>query len=403
MAKAGLAKLNMNLAANSMKNTASATLSNTQRSVGVSYGIKAQRSNQSIFNVKLANSNNIQETRHDLLRQTKIYNNIPMPKTDEPKMSFMDKLMMYSMIASTAAEFGRGIYDTVKDIKGSDNDKPVADKKGDSGSLKNLTKENNKVNSDISKFGNSYKELSKDDVNDINSSLGKFKSNENTQKYLSGLNTESLNNTDLKLSENSSLVDISNAGECITNDISEVQSFINSVNTVLQQLPTDIGSLEGQIKSLEAKKDKTLAEEEQLNNLKKQKKDLEGLQKELKNVVLDRANSLEKELKGESDKLNNLAETKKQVMDKMYKQAQADEKNITANNKKMNELTKKIDKEKDDSKKQKLIAEYNKLAGLNKTIANTINAAGTIKSSADVEFKLSVNPMVEQYSTNNST
>ena len=130
MAKAGLAKLNMNLAANSMKNTASATLSNTQRSVGVSYGIKAQRSNQSIFNVKLANSNNIQETRHDLLRQTKIYNNIPMPKTDEPKMSFMDKLMMYSMIASTAAEFGRGIYDTVKDLKSTSSNKHTESKDG---------------------------------------------------------------------------------------------------------------------------------------------------------------------------------------------------------------------------------------------------------------------------------
>jgi len=409
MAKAGLPKLNLATKSISIKSSASSSLSGAQR-CGISYGIMAQRSNTSIFSPKLAYSNSTSAMRHELNRKVVINNNMPPIKAQQDNgMSTMEKLMMFASMGSMATQLGKGIANTITELKGSkadtSNNNSNVDGKGSTGSLADLSKENTKVNGKINKFGQDYSKIAKENVDAINSGLGKFKSNENTSRYLNGLDTSVLANQDLGLSETSTLDDISTAAQTITKDIGDVQSFVQNVNTALGGVANGLQSVNGQIAGLEGNTNRTPEQESQLDKLKQEKKDLEELQKELKNNVLKEATSLEEKLQNESGNLTKLADEKKQVMDKMYAQAQADDKAIGENNKKMEALDTKIKAEKDDTKKQKLIAQYNKMAGLNKGLADSLKAAGEIKSAAGTKFNAtnSDGAKVEPYPTDGTS
>ena len=409
MAKAGLPKLNLATKSISIKSSASSSLSGAQR-CGISYGIMAQRSNTSIFSPKLAYSNSTSAMRHELNRKVVINNNMPPIKAQQDNgMSTMEKLMMFASMGSMATQLGKGIANTITELKGSkadtSNNNSNVDGKGSTGSLADLSKENTKVNGQINKFGQDYSKIAKENVDAINSGLDKFKSNKNTSKYLNSLDTNVLANQDLGLTDKSSLDEITTAGQTITKDIGEVQSFVQNVNTVLGEVATGLQSVNGQIAGLEGNTNRTPEENQKLTELKQEKKDLEDLQKELKNNVLREATSLEEKLQKESGNLTKLADEKKQVMDKMYAQAQADDKAIGENNKKMQALDTKIKAEKDDTKKQKLIAQYNKMAGLNKGLAESLKAAGEIKSAAGTPFSATnlAEAKVEPYPTDGTT
>ena len=377
MVKAGLAKFNTTakLSANSLKSTASTVLSNTQRSVGVSYGIKAQRSDSSIFNVKVHNSNSISALRHELNRKTIINNNIPTPAPRDDGMSTMEKLMMWSMLGSTALEFGKGIVDTIKEMKGASNT-PKAAKTEDTVTAANIKKaltdlqaQAKGIGTRVAEFGTSYSQISNQETIDgLNGKIEQYKNDPDTQKFLNNIDINKLKLSDLNLSNESSLEDIKSAGEKIDTDT-------KNVNEVSSNLTQTLGAIDTEIAKLDPEQDG-----EKIKKLQQFKVAL--------NDILTKANEVKGKLPNEKTNLEKLQKEKAENMDAIYDEVKKGDEQVAKNNKAMEQLEAKIKKEKDPAKKQKLIEAYNKYAAENEALSGSLKNYGNVENSTGTKYAL---------------
>lgn len=424
MAKAGLPKLNLATKSISIKSSASSSLSGAQR-CGISYGIMAQRSNTSIFSPKLAYSNSTSAMRHELNRKVVINNNMPPIKAQQDNgMSTMEKLMMFASMGSMATQLGKGIADTITELKGSkadtSNNNSNVEGKGDTGTLNDLSKENTKIGKEVADFNAGYKTLADGNITKLNDIAHKAEYKNSENEFINSnskklFNTEALKTQDLGVSADTSIPDLKTAAGTIDKDIQEVEEYLTNLPTIANieaengTLTKGIAELQTQISQLNPN-DQNYAN--QKADLEAQKQKLEKQQKELEKFKSDviKANSLAnkilEDIQAQKAEFSKLIQKKEENADKMFKQAQADDKAIGENNKKMEALDTKIKAEKDDTKKQKLIAQYNKLATLNKTLNDSLTtamSAGDILSSAGAKFKKTAEAMVNPYPTDGIT
>lgn len=420
MAKAGLPKLNLATKSISIKSSASSSLSGAQR-CGISYGIMAQRSNTSIFSPKLAYSNSTSAMRHELNRKVVINNNMPPIKAQQDNgMSTMEKLMMFASMGSMATQLGKGIANTITELKGSkadtSNNNSNVEGKGSTGSLADLSKENTKIGKEVADFSTGYKTLADGNITKLNDIADKAEYKNSENEFINSnskklFNTEALKTQDLGVSADTSIPDLKTAAGTIDKDIQEVEGYLTNLPTVANIEAENVSLTRG-IASLKTELATTAKDSENYKIIETKIKALEKQQEELEKFKSDvikansYANEILKDIKAQKAEFSDLIQKKEENADKMFKQAQADDKAIGENNTKMQALDTKIKAEKDDTKKQKLIAQYNKLATLNKTLNDSLTtamSAGDILSSAGAKFKKTAEAMVNPYPTDGIT
>ncbi len=413
MQKIGLAKLDIKTkSSGAMKSSAAANLSNAQRSSGISYGIKAQRSNQSIFNPKMYYSGSTSATRHALNAReiVNIYNG-PVKKSNDNEMSAMEKIMMWSMVGASVAQAGVGIAAAIKDMKGNKATTPT-DGKGSivdnniGKSLQDLKSSSNKIGSDVNKFSADYKNISDSNISSISSKLNALESNEVTLQYTSKIDTNLLKSSDLGLNSDSSLDDIKNASDTIEkNDIANVDKFIETITNLSGEITTNIQSLEGQLLRAQQAESSGQPANPSSAEIQDQINALNKLKAELKGEITNQANKVKENMQTQQNTLKGLQEKKAKNMDETYKKAQEGDKQVEVNNKKMKELKSKIDKEKKSDKKQSLIAQYNAYAQSNRELKKAFEGLKDIKDSNGTSFTPTNvnNASVENYPQDTTT
>ena len=328
MAKAGLAKLNMNLAANSMKKAAASTLSNTQRSVGVSYGIKSIRSDQSIFNVKSHYSNSTSALRHELNRQVIVNNNIPARAPRDDGMSTMEKLMMYSMLGSAGVSFAKGIIDTVKDLKSTSSNKHTESKDGKNDvtsgmqNAKDATTLNNEIEKAKTKLNTTSTEISSKEAK-----LNELKGNTAELKTNSEKATKDLENHKNAIRDKESEINQQKQ------TVSACETSYNSAKVEYERCPDTIKTPNGdtipnpkkaKLKEIMDDKKRKLDEAKtKLEELEQEKKQLESKTESYEKAAKDAKDAYEKnqnDIKDNEAKLKDLNAEKEQLDKEIPKQ-----------------------------------------------------------------------------------
>ena len=426
MAKAGLPKLNLATKSISIKSSASSSLSGAQR-CGISYGIMAQRSNTSIFSPKLAYSNSTSAMRHELNRKVVINNNMPPIKAQQDNgMSTMEKLMMFASMGSMATQLGKGIANTITELKGSDNNKSTTTTSNDgSGGLVNTNtgksiKElqqsektiNNKVKNVSTQYNNIGKTLKSSGVTEAKTNLQAVLSDTELSSLFNGLDLSKLDVTELNLTEDSSLKDIDAAlkeGGPIDTDIKNIGETITKIDSSLTSVNEKLGDLKEKpypINATPAQKAEIDSENAkirvQIQKLQQAKRALEALK--------PAASLVSGQLGQQQTNLTQIRAEKAANMDAIYDKVKAHDEQIKNNNEKLKEKKLQI-KDLDPKKtreKEKLIKEYNTLVQSNKDCVTEMNLAcdthGTVENSSGTPY----NPtyldiaIVQDYSDNES-
>lgn len=405
MAQAGLPKLNLATKSISIKSSASSSLSSAQRS-GVSYGIRAQRSNTSIFSPKMAFSGSTSAMRRQLNSRIVINNNMPPVRAQQDNgTSTMEKLMMFAMMGNMVTQFGKGIADTIKDIKGSDDKKDVKTKKPVEPANTTHIPDNEGAGS-IIEGGNFYNTFTSADSftklknintsekatalqssykNSLESSINPIKQDLADENIKAGLDLAgvTIDLSQLDLSEIT--LDVNNLSTFDTalgkvdEDIAKINTFKGTISAsigTLTQKSSDIGL---SIRGLEASKTAAQAAEargetpspsskeleEQINKLTEDRQKVDAALAELKSIQDKDVPGMISTLTAKKTEINDIKKVQAEFNDKKYALAE-----------KLNNDIKQRKSQMDKAKKENDITKFNKLVATMKNLKAEVDAAG---------------------------
>lgn len=448
MAKAGLPHLNLATKSISIKSSASSSLSGAQRS-GVSFGIRAQRSNTSIFNTKIAYSEETSALRHRLNSKTVINNNMPVhAQKQDSGMSTMDKLMMISMMGTMATKFGTTIADAIKEIKGSKTDKtdktdkpsntpntpdsPSVDssttpttlngKLKASKSFKDVSNLENEMNAKLDGFGAGYKEALDGVKNEINTTLNDANIQKALQEAGANIDINSLpTGADINITKDSDTAAFEKAEKSIDADIDKVSNFeskqlepaVNKLSKKSGELKGSIDALEIQIGQIEnlpqnsPERQKLQGLREKKAQLEEQKKNIDEAKSKLEQEIPGKLKQLTSDLKAKKKELDDLKDTKEDIADKKFNLVKENDEQITKNKKAMDKLAGEIDKlkqatgDKYDAKEiNKKIKEYNDYVVSTSNLVSSLEGApAEVKNAKGKSHRIANSSVDSKYTT----
>ena len=368
-------------------------MSTASKAHGVSYGIMAQRSIFSgLGSPKLMYSDTIASTRAMLNRpRPMMFANVMPHQCNNSSDDTMNKFMMGMMAMNMVAEMTKTVTAGIKDIKEARADR--TDRQTGKTTTTPSTTTNPSTTSPTNS-GTSFKSLeqtSKDIGKNLASFESKYASNRGTVTSINSLVSQldsSLSSqlgileisSNLNLTQDSSLEDISNGIETVGNDLTAIENFLNKIagagenssviDGAINQLDTNAADYQTKKAQLESIKGQLVGQVEQLKTrVTQQKEELEAIQQE---------------------KIRNV--------DDIYNKVMADDTKIQENNAKMEELKEQIKSSNDKKFKKNLINQYDELAKANKTLADSLSAYSSgVTNSSNVTYKPQAQANITKY------